>query len=83
MNEEDDSNEDQGSGLKRALATIGEVSQLGFTLAIAVILGVGLGYWLDNTFGTGRIFKLIFLFVGLAAGILNAYKRLSRYFDSE
>lgn len=41
---------------------------IGATLAVTVLLGVGVGYWLDGRLGTSPAFVL----VGAVAGILVA-----------
>lgn len=43
-------------------------------LAAGVIVGGGIGYLLDQQFGTLPIFLIIFLMVGMGAGFLNLYK---------
>jgi F0F1-type ATP synthase assembly protein I len=42
-------------------------SQFGITLAVSVVLGFFVGQWLDTRFGTGIIFSLIGVLIGLAA----------------
>ncbi len=46
---------------------------LGISIVVAVLLGVGLGYWMKKTFGYGWLFWLG-VFWGVAAAILNVYK---------
>jgi len=66
-------------GWKTALRTAGQVSQIGFTFVFSVLISVGIGYWLDNQFGTEYVFKLLFLVVGLFSGGLSVYKTLSKF----
>jgi F0F1-type ATP synthase assembly protein I len=47
-------------------------SAIGLTLVFAIFIGFFLGYWLDNTFGTG-FFKYIGLLVGIIAGFRQVY----------
>jgi F0F1-type ATP synthase assembly protein I len=42
-------------------------SQFGITLAVSVVLGVLVGQWLDNRLGTGFVFTLIGVLLGLVA----------------
>jgi len=50
----------------RALA---DFSQIGFTIAVSVLVGVVLGQYLDDKFGTAPWFLLIFSILGVGAGI--------------
>lgn len=76
-------NKDDSDGWKTALKTAGQVSQIGFTFVFSVLLSVGIGYWLDNQVGTDKLFKLIFLVLGLFSGGLSVYKTLSRFLNEE
>lgn len=68
-----------GDGWRTALKTLSQVGQVGFTFAFSVLISVGIGYWLDKLAGTDRLFKLIFLVLGLFSGALSVYKTLSRF----
>jgi F0F1-type ATP synthase assembly protein I len=46
---------------------------LGISIVVAVLIGVGLGYWMKNFFGYAWLFWLG-VFWGVAAAILNVYK---------
>ena len=60
------------------------VSRIGLRICVelfsAVMVGAGIGYLLDNFFGTKPWMLIVFLFFGGAAGILNVY-RLSQKED--
>jgi len=43
----------------------------------AVLIGFAIGYLLDKAFGTGFL-KIIFLFLGLAAGMLELLRELNK-----
>lgn len=59
---------------KRSLIkTVGLVSSMGISVALAIIIGVVFGRQLDKWFGTHPIFFFIFLFFGIAAGFRNIY----------
>lgn len=51
---------------------------LGFRVSIefvaGVAIGVGIGYGLDRWLGTAPIMMVVFLLLGGAAGVLNAYR---------
>ena len=70
-------------GWRTALKTMGQVGQIGFTFAFSVLISVGIGYWLDNLFGTGKLFKLVFLVIGLLSGGLSVYKTLTSFIEKE
>jgi len=53
---------------------IGKYLNLGFQLAVAVGLGIVVGYWLDKKLGTVPLFLLLGLSVGAVAGFLNIYR---------
>ncbi|CAM4038819.1 AtpZ/AtpI family protein [Campylobacter armoricus] len=46
---------------------------LGISMVIAVLIGVGIGYFLKNLTGVAWLFW-IGVFIGVAAAILNVYK---------
>ena len=45
---------------------IGLVFQLGFSLALPLVIGIAGGAWLDKRFSTSPLFTLIGLMVGLS-----------------
>ena len=53
---------------------------VGWYIALSIVLGVGVGYWLDHKFGTGVILTLIGLFLGLALAAYGAYEMLAPLF---
>ncbi len=50
-----------------------EALSLGISIVVAILIGVGLGYWLRNLFGQGWLLW-VGVFIGVAAAILNVYK---------
>jgi ATP synthase protein I len=46
-------------------------SSIGFSVAIAIFLGLAVGLYLDRRFGSSPWFTLIFLGLGIAAGFRN------------
>jgi ATP synthase protein I len=48
-------------------------STIGLSLVFAIFIGGFIGYLLDNYFGTGYLFKIIGLIVGIIAGFRNVY----------
>ncbi len=49
--------------------------------AAGVLVGAGLGYWLDKWLDTQPVFFIICFFLGVAAGALNIYKLATKYKD--
>ena len=55
---------------------IGQLSTIGMSFVLALVLGFGAGYWLDGVLGTKPWLSFIGFFLGLAAGVLNVYRVL-------
>ncbi len=75
-----DSQEPKFSAL-RVVSLLGTIPLL---LAVAPLLGYGMGYLLDRWLHTGLVFRLIFLGLGFVAGVremLTLLKRARREFD--
>lgn len=53
--------------------TLGHASAAGLTFVVAIIIGMGLGWWLDQKLGTSPKLLLAGLFLGIAAGFKNLY----------
>ena len=58
------------------LRTLGQLSTVGMSFVLALVMGFGGGYWLDTWLGTKPWLSFIGFFVGLAAGVLNVYRVL-------
>jgi F0F1-type ATP synthase assembly protein I len=56
------------------LRTLGQLSTVGMSFVLALVMGFGGGYWLDTWLGTSPWLSFIGFFVGLAAGVLNVYR---------
>ena len=57
---------------------LGNAFKLGTELVAAVVVGVIIGFILDNWFGTKPILIIVFFIFGSAAGILNVIKAAKR-----
>lgn len=69
---------DQG----RVFRELGYFSSLGISVALAIVIGMALGYWLDNVFDTKPVLLLVGLVFGIAAGfsnIIRAGKKAEKY----
>jgi F0F1-type ATP synthase assembly protein I len=58
------------------LIRFGKYYTLAFLLPVSVLVGFVIGYLLDKAFGTGFL-KIVFLFLGVAAGIIEVIRELS------
>lgn len=58
------------------LRTIGQLSTVGMAFVLALVMGFGAGYWLDQRLGSMPWLSMIGFFAGLAAGVLNVYRVL-------
>ncbi|MCF6290830.1 MAG: AtpZ/AtpI family protein [Desulfobacterales bacterium] len=66
---------------KELMKMLGDFSTIGLTLASAIFVGFGIGYWLDKKVFNNRTtpwFMLIFLGLGIAAGFRNLYQLTKR-----
>ncbi len=54
------------------------VSQIGISMILPIIGGVFFGNLLDNKLGTGSIFLIIFLLIGVGTSFLTLFKITSR-----
>ena len=52
----------------------GLVMQLGLTIVVTILVGLGIGIFLDKIFNLKGVFTITFLLIGIAAGFMNAYK---------
>lgn len=56
---------------------LGKYTTVAFLLPACVLVGFGIGYGFDKLFGTGFL-KIIFLLLGVAAGIIEVIRELSK-----
>ena len=59
------------------------VSSFLFEIVITVGISFFIGYFLDEWLNTVFVFKLIFIVVGVFAGIRNLIKRVAKLEDSD
>jgi F0F1-type ATP synthase assembly protein I len=62
------------------IRTVGALSSVGLSFVLAIVMGAWLGRVLDNRLGTGPWLFIFCFFLGLAAGVLNVYRTVSRAF---
>ena len=56
---------------------LGKYYNIAFLLPASILVGFGIGYVLDKIFGTGFL-KIIFLLLGVAAGIIEVIRELTK-----
>ena len=56
---------------------IGKYYGLAFLLPTSILIGYVIGYFLDKAFGTTYL-KLVFLFLGIASGMIELIRELSK-----
>ena len=56
------------------LRTLGQLSTVGMSFVLAIVMGFGGGYWLDGVLNTRPWLSFGGFFLGLAAGVLNVYR---------
>lgn len=56
---------------------VGQYSSLAMLLPAATVVGYGIGYLLDNAFGTSFL-KPIFLILGIVAGFVQLIKQVQK-----
>lgn len=54
-------------------ADMAQASAVGFAFAVAIVLGLAVGWWLDKKLGTAPWLLLGGLLVGIAAGFKNLF----------
>lgn len=57
---------------------LGFVLGMAFTFPVAVLVGYGIGWWLDGKLGTSPVFSLVFLGLGFVAALLELMRMLKR-----
>jgi ATP synthase protein I len=70
---------DAGGGTS---AGLGLGLRIGVEMVAALIVGLGVGWFLDHWLGTKPWLMVVFFFLGSAAGVLNAYRAASGADDS-
>ena len=69
---------DDGSHVQTSNAGVSQAFRIGVDMLSALMVGTGMGWFLDKWLDTKPWFLIIFLFLGGAAGILNVYRAAMR-----
>jgi ATP synthase protein I len=65
-----------------ALRTAGALSTVGLSFVLALVIGFWIGSRVDACLHTGPVMAIVGFFLGLAAGILNVFRIVSRAFPT-
>ncbi|MCG8684720.1 MAG: AtpZ/AtpI family protein [Desulfobacterales bacterium] len=63
-------NKDKGKTFRE----LGYFASLGMSVALSIVIGLAIGYWLDKKFDTQPVLLLVGLGFGIAAGFSNIIK---------
>jgi F0F1-type ATP synthase assembly protein I len=66
----------------KQLGAFGLALQLGWVVALATLIPLGLGVWLDRQFGTAPLFILIGALVGIGASTVAAVRIVVRNIET-
>ena len=73
----------EASGPIQGTAGLGYGSRLSVEIITSLLAGLGLGWVIDHFAGTGPLFMLVFMFVGLGLGIYNVIRMSNRMQQDE
>jgi len=59
---------------KQYVRQLVKASTVGFSVAFAIFIGVGIGFFLDTRFGTWPWLTIVFMIFGIVAGFKNYYR---------
>ena len=71
-------NEDGESDWGSVLKYLSLTGYLGFVMVGSILGGLIFGWVLDRLFGTGIVFKIVFLILGIIAGFINTYREIAK-----
>ncbi|MCP3924770.1 MAG: AtpZ/AtpI family protein [Desulfobacterales bacterium] len=58
-------------------------SSLGLSVALSIVIGLFLGFWLDKVFDTEPVLMFVFLMLGIAAGFRNIWHEIRKIKESD
>ena len=62
---------------------LGLAARIGVELVAALIVGVGIGWLLDNWLGTSPWLFILFFMLGAGAGVMNVWRTVERFGRSD
>lgn len=73
-------NEDRPKPKPIPLNSLSLMTQIGVSIIANIAISLVIGYFLDIFFGTGPIFFLIFVFLGIGAAMVSVYHTTKKFF---
>ena len=64
------------SGRRAATPSLGEYAGVGLQFALAIVVFMFAGMWLDRALGSSPWLLILFVFVGAGAGFYSIYRKL-------
>jgi F0F1-type ATP synthase assembly protein I len=68
---------DRAPGERRGAGSAAEFAGLGLQFALAIIVFLYAGQWLDRRLGTSPLFLIVGVFVGAGGAFFSMYRRLT------
>ena len=66
----------------RGFAYAALFSEIGLSLLVTTLVGVGLGYWVDTQLGSVPVFVIIGFLIGAGSGAVLIYRLVTRFLNS-
>jgi ATP synthase protein I len=63
---------------KKYIKLLAQVSTMGLSMVLALVISIAIGFYLDKWFQTSPWFFLIFMVLGIVAGFRNIYVIMKR-----
>ena len=70
-------NDDQQRPDLTGWSSLALLGQVGLTIVLSILLGIGLGLFIDHQLNSAPVATLIGLLLGLAAGVYGVYRLVS------
>ncbi|MBI2565909.1 MAG: AtpZ/AtpI family protein [Candidatus Schekmanbacteria bacterium] len=67
-----------GSSWGQIAKEVANLAAVGIHLVVCTVIGVAIGYYLDQWLGSAPIFLLLFMLLGVVAGFRNVWRLTSR-----
>ena len=66
----------------RGFAYAALFSEIGLSLLVTTLVGVGLGYWIDTQLGSLPVFVIVGFLIGAGSGAVLIYRLVTRFLNS-
>jgi ATP synthase protein I len=67
---------------RRSFQQLNLILSVGMVFPVSIVIGYGMGYYLDRWLGT-TFLKIVFLLFGIVAGFISFFRMISQYEKSE